>query len=168
MARKRRRSGDNRPHRRRPSNPPAGNLPPLPDPRAMEGSTREFLRSLHGESAAETPLERAHEILSLAFVEPSREQRIQYVREALAVCPDCADAYVLLGEHTRSHRKSIVFWEQGVAAGERAWDRNTLKKKSGVSGAFWKLGRTCGPVSDWSMPCGHAAGVRRPCRTLRR
>ena len=48
-----------------------------------------------------------------AFEEPDEERRVQLAREALAICPDCADAYVLLAEHARSRKEALRLYEQG-------------------------------------------------------
>ena len=55
-----------------------------------------------------------------AFEEADEERRIQLAKDALAICPDCADAYVLLAEHAASRKEALDLYEKGAAAGERA------------------------------------------------
>lgn len=70
-------------------------------------------------STASTPLEKAQEIASRAF-EASGRARIKLARQALAVSPDCADAYGILAGRSNDPEKTHVLLEQGVEAGERA------------------------------------------------
>src|SRR5262245_66628489 len=95
MARKKREPGGRGPKRRR-QKPP---LDKLPDRRAMEGMMQQFVAGLRGESDQDTPLAKAQALLYRAFEEPDDQRRVQLAKDALAICPDCADAYVLLAEH---------------------------------------------------------------------
>ena len=89
---------------------------------------------------------------------PDEQRRIQLAKEALAICPDCADAYVLLAEHARSRKEALRLYEQGVAAGERAlgpeaferdvghfWGiletRPYMRARLGLAHALWTAGR---------------------------
>jgi tetratricopeptide (TPR) repeat protein len=80
-------------------------------------------------------LNRAQEIAYQAFGEPDPERRAQRAREALALSPDCADAYVLLAENTRGRKEVLRLWEQGVAAGERALGEEGFRE---AAGRFWR------------------------------
>jgi tetratricopeptide (TPR) repeat protein len=130
MARKKRRPGGDEP-KRRPRRPAD-----LPDPRALEGAMRQFRRAQRGQAGEPTPLDQAHEILLHAYQETDERRRVQLAREALAVCPDCADAYVLLAEHAHHRKQALCLYEQGVAAGERALGPEPFR--IGV-GRFWGL-----------------------------
>lgn len=55
-----------------------------------------------------------------AFEEPDEQRRLRLAKDALAICPDCADAYVLLAENTTSRKEALRLYEQAVTAGERA------------------------------------------------
>jgi tetratricopeptide (TPR) repeat protein len=83
---------------------------------------------------------------------------VRLAQAALEVCPDCADAYVLLAEHARSRKQALQLYEQGVAAGERAlgpeafqrdighfWGiletRPYLRARLGLAHALWTAGR---------------------------
>ena len=159
MARKKRKPGGRGPSRRRPVT-----LGSLPDRRAMEGVMREAVRSLQGEADQDTPLGQAQTLLYRAFEEPDEQRRVHLANEALAVCPDCADAYVLLAEHARSRKEALALYEKGMAAGERAAQGGMLSSgMSAIFGACSKPGRTCVPDSVWPTPCGPLAAVTRPC-----
>jgi tetratricopeptide (TPR) repeat protein len=108
----------------------------LADRRVLEGIMRGFVRDLTGEGGEETPLEKAQELMYEAFAAPTDEQRIALARKALTISPDCADAYVLLAEHARNRKEAMEFYEQAVAAGERALGPDLFR--DGV-GDFWGI-----------------------------
>src|SRR5215468_3770511 len=116
MARKKPKPGGRGPHRRRPT-PPLENLP---DRRALEGVMQQLVAGLQGQADQDTPLGKAQALMYRAFAEPDEERRVELAKDALALCPDCADAYVLLAEHAPSRKDALRLCEQGVAAGERA------------------------------------------------
>ena len=70
-------------------------------------------------STASTPLERAQDLCYQAFDCRGR-RRVALARRALAICPDCADAYVILAEQTGDPAEAIRFYGDAVAAGARA------------------------------------------------
>ena len=97
---------------------------------------REAVRSLQGEADQDTPLGKGQTLLYRAFEEQDEQRRVQLANEALAVCPDCADAYVLLAEHARSRKEALALYEKGMAAGERALGRDAFQRDVGH---FWGL-----------------------------
>ena len=115
--------------RRRPDSPGAGR-PRSPggepleealfDPRMMESLMRGFLREQGLLEDDDSPESRAHDVLAAAFECGDPRQRRDLAEAALAVWPDCAEAYVLLGETAGSAEEAAGFYRQGVAAGERA------------------------------------------------
>jgi hypothetical protein len=66
----------------------------------------------------------------------NEHRRVQFAKDALAVCPDCADAYVLLAEHATSRKDALRLYEQRVAAGERALGAEAFGRDVGH---FWGL-----------------------------
>jgi tetratricopeptide (TPR) repeat protein len=102
----------------------------------MEGVMREAIARLRGEADQDTSLGKAQALIYRAFDEPDEQNRIQLAKDALEICPDCADAYVLLAEQARSRKEALRLFEQGVAAGERALGRDAFGR--GV-GHFWGL-----------------------------
>jgi tetratricopeptide (TPR) repeat protein len=84
------------------------------------------------ESTAATPLERAQDMACQAYERTGRK-RVKLARQALAISPDCAEAYVLLAEHAHTPELAIGFYEQAVAAGRRALGESF----DGLVGEFW-------------------------------
>jgi len=85
-----------------------------------------------------TPLEQAQDIVYQAFEARGRKQT-QLVRKALEICPDCADAYVLLAEHCSDVKKARDYYAEGVAAGERTLGEEFFEEESGH---FWGILQT--------------------------
>src|SRR5262245_19242237 len=135
MARKR--HDHDRPGRRR-SNPtpasPPSEPPGMPDRRALEGHLRQFLGMQ--EEDPSSPRARAQALLDQAFDSPEGPERVLLAQQALTAWPDCADAYVLLAEHARTRREALAFYEQGVAAGERALGPEVFRDQVGH---FWGI-----------------------------
>ncbi len=132
MARKKQPGGD-RPKRRGPSRlDPAD----LPDPRAREGTLQQFIQSQQGEAGRDTPLSKAQALMYRAFEEKDEGRRVQLAKEALAICPDCADAYVLLAEYSRSRKEVLALFQKGVASGERSLGPKAFERDAGH---FWGI-----------------------------
>ena len=68
---------------------------------------------------SDTPLERAQGLIDRAFETRGRRQ-LHLIREALALSPDCADAYLLLSERSSSPDEIRSLLDKAIAAGERA------------------------------------------------
>jgi tetratricopeptide (TPR) repeat protein len=77
-------------------------------------------------STAGTPLEKAQDLCYQAMDARGR-RRILLVRRALEICPDCADAYVVLAEQARDPGEARRLYGDGVAAGERAMGPGRFK-----------------------------------------
>lgn len=82
-----------------------------------------------------TPLEQAQDMVYEASGLRGK-QREALIRQALDLSPDCADAYVLLAESSRSVKQARENYEQGVQAGERAIGAENFKQLA-AEGAFW-------------------------------
>jgi tetratricopeptide (TPR) repeat protein len=132
----------------------------------MEGATQQLVAGLQGQAHQDTPLAKAQALMYQAFEEPNEQRRVRLAQDALAVCPDCADAYVLLAEHATSRKEALRLYEQGVAAGERAlgpeafqrdvghfWGlletRPYLRARLGLAHALWTAGRRDEAVRHW-------------------
>jgi tetratricopeptide (TPR) repeat protein len=102
----------------------------------MEDVMHQLVAGLQGRAPQDTPLDRAQELMYRAFEESDERRRIQLAKDALAISPDCADAYVLLAEHAPSRREALRLYEQGVAAGERALGAEAFERDVGD---FWGL-----------------------------
>jgi hypothetical protein len=70
-------------------------------------------------SPADTPLEQAQELAYDAWETDSPRRRTALAREALALSPDCADAYLVLAEEERDVAKRHALVLEAVAAGLR-------------------------------------------------
>ena len=69
-----------------------------------------------------------------AWENPNAKRRVVIAFQALAVSPDCADAYVVLAEATPSITEAMSFYLLGVSAGERAIGKKAFKE---YTGGFW-------------------------------
>jgi tetratricopeptide (TPR) repeat protein len=108
---------------------------PLPDVRGMEA-----MLAAIGRGSAHYPgdeaLLQAQDLMYEAF-DARGACRAALAREALAISPDCADAYLLLAEETASSvEEARELLEQGVAAGERALGPKSFEEDVGH---FWGL-----------------------------
>lgn len=136
---------------------PAPTLPESLDPRARERDERtimqlagrekfktdeqyqaflDYLYStpvLPAANPPETPLERAQDTMYDAFGAVG-SRRVALAKEALAISPDCADAYVLLAEETDEAEKALPLYEQGAAAAGRALGPDFRDR---YAGRFW-------------------------------
>ncbi len=83
----------------------------------------------------ETPLEEAQDLCYRAFDSAGR-RRLLLARQALATCPECADAHVILAERSIDPQDALKHYTLGVEAGERSLGRETLKKQAGH---FWGI-----------------------------
>jgi tetratricopeptide (TPR) repeat protein len=84
-------------------------------------------------STASTPLEQAQDVIYQAMETGGRRQ-LQLIRRALELSPDCADAFVLLAERSSNPDEQRSFYEQAVAAGERALGPEAF---ASVGRSFW-------------------------------
>ena len=62
----------------------------------------------------------AQQIIYQAFESRDPRRRVELAKQALAIWPDCADAYVLLAEMTRDLGEATELNRKAVEAGERA------------------------------------------------
>lgn len=83
----------------------------------------------------QTPLERAQDLVYDA-VEARGRRQLQLARKALEVCPDCADAYVLLAERTSNIDEARDLYRQAIAAGARTLGPEIFETEAG---RFWGI-----------------------------
>ncbi|MBU2495464.1 MAG: tetratricopeptide repeat protein [Candidatus Omnitrophica bacterium] len=100
--------------------------------------TKELLGSHGNRVPAAAPgnaLESAQDIMYEAWDQKDKKERVRLARKALAVSPDCADAYVLLAEEfADSIPEAKKLFQKGVEAGERALGREGFEEHTGH---FW-------------------------------
>ena len=86
---------------------------------------------------AETPLEKAQELMYEAEVaDPKR--RLELAKQALALTPDCAEAYIILAESaaSRDMPAAVEYAREAVRAGERALGKEPFEEDVGY---FWGI-----------------------------
>ena len=124
------------------------------DRRAMEGSMQMF------GSRFEDPKEnRAQEMMYAAWEEQNPAKRINLAHQAIAISPNCADAYVLLAEEEADTLgRALEYYQKGVEASERAlgeafFDENEgyfwglletrpyMRAREGMANTLWNLGK---------------------------
>jgi tetratricopeptide (TPR) repeat protein len=89
---------------------------------------------------SDEPLDRAQALIYQAWEIPNPAKRIALAKQALSICDDCADAYMLLAEEQpHTLEQALDLYEQATAAGERALSVDT--RENGV-GHYWGLHET--------------------------
>lgn len=92
------------------------------------------------EELSEEPLWQAQEIINDARENDDPKERVSMAFKALAVSPDCADAYVTLAEdNSNLWEERLSYYTLGVAAGRRTIDDYYFEEEVGN---FWGLGET--------------------------
>jgi tetratricopeptide (TPR) repeat protein len=111
---------------------------PFIDQRAMEGMMAQLAASMDtGGGQGDPDLDRAQQLMYQAWEQTNPARRIALAHEALSISPKCADAYVLLAEEEADTLgRALKYYEEGVAAGERALGPDYFKE---FKGHFWGL-----------------------------
>lgn len=113
----------------------ATGVPDLPDPRVMETMMRQALGGLVG--GDESPeLQEAQDLVYQAWEEDDPARQVALAMEALEISPDCADAYVILGNNAPTPQAAVELYEKGVTAGERALGPDHFRHEVGH---FWGI-----------------------------
>ena len=86
----------------------------------------------------ETDLDRANDLVYKAYDASGRKQ-LQLAKEALAICPDCADAYTLLGDRTSAPEKAVDHYRKGIQAAENVLGEEMFREEVGH---FWGITST--------------------------
>ncbi len=108
-------------------------------PPANEEEMRRAIEPFMGRAPGEiefkpqTPLEEAQEICYQAFDALGR-RRFQLAREALRICPDCADAHVLVAERCAGVDEAHEQYVRAVDAGSRSLGPEAFREDEG---RFW-------------------------------
>lgn len=102
-----------------------------------------FLQSLQGQvprSSARSPIEEAQQLAWDAWEAPTPQQAAMLAKQALAISPDCADAYNVLAQvDTRTVEEARDFYRKGVEAGERHLGPKFFRENKGH---FWGMLQT--------------------------
>ena len=84
-------------------------------------------------AVADSPLEQAQQIIYQAY-DSHPEDQVALALEAITVCPDCADAYGILGAYAETIEDAIDLYQEGVAAAERVLGTEGFQE---YEGHFW-------------------------------
>jgi|GEM_PF-399962 Plasmid pRiA4b ORF-3-like protein./ST7 protein. len=129
-----------------------------------EAEVNEFLQNLNSSGelprrTAQSPLEKAQELIYDAWEMQNKRDMVKLARQALEISPDCADAYVILAEGTVwSIEEAMKLYQAGIEAGERAlgakmfaenvghfWGileaRPYMRARAGLAQCLWDLGK---------------------------
>ncbi len=90
------------------------------------------------EFVPETSLEKAQDIVFRAYSVKGRKQ-IHMARQALAVDPNCSDAYILLAERTPLRDKQLEYYTQALQTAERTLSPEIFEREAGK---FWQIVET--------------------------
>jgi tetratricopeptide (TPR) repeat protein len=102
----------------------------LPDRGAMENVLADIFGSRRG-----NPVDQAQEIMYQAWEATSKKRRVALAQKALAISPNCADAYCLLAEETaKLPQQALDLYQKGLQAGERALGKKAFNE---YEGSFW-------------------------------
>jgi tetratricopeptide (TPR) repeat protein len=103
---------------------------------AIERAEADGLFEKDVEAAAGRPLNALEQAQELAYdaMEAMGRLKIKLARRALAVSPDCADAYVILGDASASPEEACKWYERAVDAGARAIGSERM---AALQGEFW-------------------------------
>lgn len=108
----------------------------MPDPRTFERLFAGFGDGAPGNN----PIDQAQELIYQAWDIPNPAKRIALAKQALSVCDDCADAYMLLAEEQpHTLEQALDLYAQATAAGERALSADTREHGAGH---YWGLHET--------------------------
>lgn len=106
------------------------------DFRMMEGQIASTFGALEKSSLA-PEVQKAQETMYKAWDEPNAARRLRLAHKALRESENCADAYVLLAaEEADTLEQAFKYYQEGVAAGERALGKKYFKENAGN---FWEL-----------------------------
>jgi hypothetical protein len=120
-------------------------------------------------SEPQSPAERAQAFAYQAWETPTDSEAAALARQALAIYPDCAEAYNVLAEtDARSVEEACDFYRQGVDAGRRSLGEEFFAENAVISGVLSRPGRTCARVRDLPIAYGPWIGNRTPSLTAKR
>jgi len=81
-------------------------------------------------------INKAEELIDLAWETNDLKKRRQLAQEALQLDPLAVDAYVILGNAANTYDEAMMFYEQGVQAGEEIFGEEYFQENTGH---FWGL-----------------------------
>jgi tetratricopeptide (TPR) repeat protein len=113
---------------------PNGGTAPFPD--LLNPNTVAALTEGTDDEAGESELYRAQDRAWDAMDAPTRRKRIALAKQALAISPLCADAYVILASETADPEAALALYRRGLEAGAQALGEEAFERDAGD---FWGL-----------------------------
>lgn len=132
----------------------------------MEVNRLKLLGGASGPRARRNLLDQAQEIIYRAWETADRKRRVVLAEKAIAISPDCADAYVLLAEEAIALDSAHELYRQGVEAGARALGKRAFADDAGH---FWGILETRPYMrarADWLAACGRKANTMKRSPTI--
>lgn len=86
-----------------------------------------------------TELEKALAVALRAAESFDPKERLSLARQAVAICPDCVEAYLLLAELAKTRKQALAYQEQAVEASARVLGPSAFHESAGH---FWGLVET--------------------------
>jgi tetratricopeptide (TPR) repeat protein len=108
---------------------------PSIDPRLMERAVREFMQQQGMAEVRDPALSAAEALVFRAYETEDFEQRVRLARQAIEICPFCAEAFVCLAEVAPTARDAETIYRMGATAGESAL--GGASGLAGYEGRFW-------------------------------
>jgi tetratricopeptide (TPR) repeat protein len=111
---------------------------------SSEKEKEKFLKSLIGKKIpslpklALTPVQQAQDLVYEAYELPPPNAKA-YIEKALALDPDCIDAYEFLGNTAPTMKFAMTNFEKGIAIGRRIFGGDYLEENIG---SFWRIVET--------------------------
>ena len=104
---------------------------------ALLGLSAQALAAVLASGPEDEALDRAQELIFDAWEARSKKKRITLARQALAISPNCADAYLLLAEYVGNDpNEALDLCKRAVEAGEKALGKEVFEEEVGH---FWGL-----------------------------
>lgn len=110
-----------------------------------EEEIHRFMEGLIGKpipSVPETALDlqgQAQHLVDLASDQEDMEKALDLIEEALALDPDCIEAYIFLGDVEEREHIAVVFYEKGMLIGRRLFGGDFLARHKGH---YWYIHET--------------------------
>jgi tetratricopeptide (TPR) repeat protein len=124
--------------KRQPADDPGGFvMPPSFDPRLMERMMRQAMRQQGIPDNRNPDLAAAEDLAFQAYEAEDIERRVLLARQAIEICPDCAEAFVCLAEVAPTAEAAETIYRMGVAAGESAL--GGADRLASYEGHFWSI-----------------------------
>jgi tetratricopeptide (TPR) repeat protein len=107
---------------------------PSPSPSSSSFRPKRPKKSIPGRPTISNELFRARQIYLEAAEAADPKQQVALANKAIALSPDCAEAFILLAEHAQTRKQARKFYEQAVEAAARVLGPEMFRE---LEGHFW-------------------------------